>query len=238
MTPSPDSVPSPVKDPPPPKRDKRRLPRGRHGVPKALIRQSQRERTLEAIVRVAAVKGYEGTTVAAVLDVAGIGRETFYELFAGKRDCFLAAHAVLFNDMLAKATAAYEQPGSWPERARRGLSAVLRWFSADPDVARVMMIEVAAVGPTFQERFHANFDAFVDKLDEGREQAGGPPCPPNVSSLAAGAVFARIYEEVVLGRTAELPRLLPRLTFQLLLPFVGEESARKQEREAREEAQP
>ena len=39
-------------------------------------------------------------------------------------------------------------------------------------------------------------------------------------------MMARIYEEVVLGRTAELPRLLPELTYGLLVPYVGEERAR------------
>ena len=38
--------------------------------------------------------------------------------------------------------------------------------------------------------------------------------------------MARIYEEVVLGRAAELPRLLPDLTYGFLVPFVGEEVAR------------
>jgi hypothetical protein len=45
--------------------------------------------------------------------------------------------------------------------------------------------------------------------------------------------MARIYEEVILGRAAELPRLLPELTYGFLVPFVGEEVAHgEQERAA------
>jgi hypothetical protein len=50
--------------------------------------------------------------------------------------------------------------------------------------------------------------------------------------LLGGATLAAVYEEVVRERTAELPSLLPELTFELLVPFVGEEAARVQERRA------
>jgi hypothetical protein len=46
-------------------------------------------------------------------------------------------------------------------------------------------------------------------------------------------MLARIYEEIVLGRTTELPRLLPDLTYDLLVPFVGEEVAREEQRRIR-----
>ena len=69
-----------------------RLPRGRHGLPRELVDRSQRERLLAAVVRVTAANGYESTTVADILEEAGVGRESFYELFDDKRDCMLAAH--------------------------------------------------------------------------------------------------------------------------------------------------
>ena len=213
----------------------RRLPRGRHGLPREVVEQSQRERLLSAIVRVTAAKGYQEASVADALEAAGVSRESFYELFKDKRDCFLAAHSMLVDDLVAKATGVYEQPGSWPERVRRGLAAILEWFAADPDVARVTMVEMAAVGPTSQQRFRTNFHHFTTLLDQGREHTDAPPSLPNISSIAAGAVFARIYEEILLGRAAALPKLLPQLTFQLLLPFLGEEAARREEHEARAE---
>lgn len=44
--------------------------------------------------------------------------------------------------------------------------------------------------------------------------------------------MARIYEAVVRERTADSPDLLPELTFELLVPFVGEAAAREQEQRA------
>jgi hypothetical protein len=55
---------------------------------------------------------------------------------------------------------------------------------------------------------------------------------PNIASIAGGAVFARVYEELVLGNASELGRLVPQLTFELLLPYIGEEAARKEQEAA------
>jgi AcrR family transcriptional regulator len=200
-----------------------------------VVVQSQRERLLSAVVRVVAIKGYEAASVADVLETAGVGRESFYELFRDKQDCFLAAHDLLVEDLLSKVTAAYKQPGPWPEQVRTGLAAMLEWFAVDPSVARVTMVELAAVGPTSQKRFRTNFHRFISLLDEGRDQDEPTPDLPNISAIAVGAVFARIYEEIVRDRAGDLPRLLPHLTFELLLPFLGAKAAREEEHKAQEE---
>ena len=99
-----------------------RLPRGRHGLPRELVTRSQRERLLAAMVRVAAAKGYGATTVADILEHAGVGRESFYELFDDKRDCMLAAHSILVEDLEAKVRAACEEPGEWADRLQAALA--------------------------------------------------------------------------------------------------------------------
>jgi AcrR family transcriptional regulator len=210
-----------------------KLPRGRHGLPRELVEQSQRERLLAAVIRVTAAKGYRASSVADILNKAGVGRETFYQHFKNKENCFMAANEVLIADLEARATKAYEQPGSWPERVRRGLAEMLRWFADNAQVARVMMVETGTVGATAAPHFRRTFRRFTALLDEGREFAVDAPDLPNLASIAGGAVFARVYEEVTLGNGADLPALLPQLTFELLLPYLGEESAAT-EREAAE----
>jgi AcrR family transcriptional regulator len=203
-----------------------RLPRGRHGLPRELVERSQRERLLAAVVKVTVAKGYEATTVGDILGEAGVGRESFYELFDDKLDCMLAAHKVLVDDLEQRVQTAYLDDGAWALRMRRGLAATLEWFAADPDAARFTLVELSNVGPAFRPAFQAAFARAVGLL----EAAGGEDAPePELAqaySLAAGAMLARIYEEVVLDRAAELPRLLPDLTYELLIPFVGEAQAR------------
>jgi AcrR family transcriptional regulator len=205
-----------------------RLPRGRHGLSRELVTRSQRERLLAAVVRVTAAKGYEAVSVADILEQAGVGRQSFYELFNDKLDCLLAAHDLLVDDLEATAAVAFEGPQPWPERVRTALAAILEWFAANPEAARVTLIELATAGPHARDRFRSGFHRFTTMLDEGLEERGGAAADlPNITSLAAGTALARIYEETAKGRTAELPELLPELTFELLVPFVGEKAARE-----------
>lgn len=205
-----------------------KLPRGRHGLPREVVLQSQRERLLAGVVRVTATKGYQASSVADILKEAGVGRETFYKHFKDKEDCFVTANDALVADLEAVVKGAYEQPGSWPQRVRRGLASTLEWFAGSPAIARVMMIEMGTVGPIARARFRETFSRFTALLDDGRELVENAPSLPNLSSIAGGAVFARVYEEVALGNTTNLTNLLPQLTFELLLPYIGEEAAGKE----------
>jgi AcrR family transcriptional regulator len=211
-----------------------RLPRGRHGLPRELVARSQRERLLAAVVRVAAGNGYESTSVADILEEAGVGRESFYELFADKKDCLLAARAILVDNLNATVAAAYNEPGPWADRVRNALAAMLDWFAADPAAAKVVFVEVAAVGTASRDLFRADFARFTKLMDDGLEQADPVPGLPRATALAIGAALARVYEEVVGDRTAALPRLLPELTYELLVPFLGEEAAEAEEHRAAE----
>jgi AcrR family transcriptional regulator len=206
-----------------------RLPRGRHGLPRELVERSQRERLLAAVVRVTATKGYESTTVGDILGEAGVGRESFYELFDDKLDCMLAAHKILVDDLAGQVEAAYGEQGPWPERIRKALSVTLDWFASDAQTARFTLVELSTVGPAFRPIFQSEYARFTKLLDDGLGADGPDPELSRATGLAVGAIMARIYEEVVLGRAAELPRLLPDLTYELLVPFVGEGVARAEQ---------
>src|SRR3954451_5288435 len=78
----------------------RSVPEGRGP---AAVAANQRARLLDAMTRVVVRKGYARTTVADVVEVAGVSRRTFYEQFVDKEACFLAAYetcsTVVMNDM-------------------------------------------------------------------------------------------------------------------------------------------
>lgn len=211
-----------------------RLPRGRHGLSRELVARSQRERLLAAVVRVTAANGYEATSVADVLEEAGVGRESFYELFEDKRDCLLAARGILVDDLNATVAAAYNQPGPWADRVRSALAALLDWLAADPAAAKVVFVELAGIGVASRELFQADFARFTKLMDDGLEQPEPVPGLPHATELMVGVALAQVYEEVVRDRTAGLPRLLPELTYELLVPFVGEEAAGAEQRRAAE----
>lgn len=203
-----------------------RLPRGRHGLPRELVERSQRERLLAAVVRVTVANGYEKTTVGDILGEAGVGRESFYELFDDKLDCLLAAHKLLVDSLVERVREVYLTEGPWPQRVRSSLQMTLEWFASDPDVASFLLIEISTIGPPFRSIFQAEYARFVELFDEGRDASAPDPELSHATSLAIGAAWAKIYEEAVRGHAAELPRLLPDLTYGLLVPFLGEAEAR------------
>jgi AcrR family transcriptional regulator len=187
---------------------------------------------LAAVVRVTVTNGYEATTVSDILGEAGVGRESFYELFDDKLDCMLAAHKILVDNLDQQVRTAYIGSAPWPERVRGALAATLDWFAADPDAAHFVLVELSTVGPAFHGIFQAEYARFTRLLDEGLDENGPRPDLTGATELAVGATMARIYEEVVLGRAEQLPSLLPELTYGLLVPFVGEEAAQAEQRAA------
>ena len=117
----------------------------------------------------------------------------------------LAAHTLLIEHLEATVTAVYDEPGPWVDRVRRSIATMLDWFAADPSAARVTIVELAAMGPEARERFQEIFVRFSRILEEGREGRAPDPERPQAAELAIGAGLARVYEEVVSGRAAELP---------------------------------
>jgi AcrR family transcriptional regulator len=159
----------------------RRLPRGTHGLDPSLVAASQRTRLLEAAGRAVADKGYAATTIEDIVRGAGVSKKTFYEHFSDKLDCFLAAYEAASDELLAHVRAAQEaaaggdatQPSTtlkgsdpWLARTRAGIHAYLRWLAAEPALARVFLIEVAAAGPEALERRERLRDRYAERMRE------------------------------------------------------------------------
>lgn len=212
------------------KREERwRPPRGRHGLPPEVVSRSQRDRLLAATMRIVAAKGYAPTTVTDLTREAGISRTTFYELFADKETCFLAAYDDAVDRLVRRISAAYEAEERWPDRTRAGLAALLEALAADPAQARLALVDVAAAGPAAQRRFRAAVQRLTPLFDEGRDFApDGRALPANVSRMAAGAVVGLVADELVAGRSDELRSLLSDLLFATLVPYLGPDAAARE----------
>ena len=145
----------------------RRLPRGTHGLDPSLVAASQRTRLLEATGRAVAEKGYAATTIEDIVRGAGVSKKTFYEHFADKLDCFLAAYEAASDELLEHVRAAQDGAGDeWLARTRAGIHAYLRWLAAEPALARVFLIEVAAAGPDALERRERLRDRYAERMRE------------------------------------------------------------------------
>jgi AcrR family transcriptional regulator len=194
----------------------RRLPRGLHGLDPDVVAASQRTRLLEAVGRAVAEKGYAAATIDDIVRGAGVSKKTFYDHFRDKLDCFLAAYEAASDELLARLREAQSGPEGWLERTRAGIAAYLRWLAAEPALARVFLIEVAAAGPVAAERRERIRDRYARVLRELQEDARGvSPTLPRPPDEVFHALVAAI-DEVVVRRIresggADLPELEPVL---------------------------
>src|SRR3982074_1407356 len=120
-------------------RSPQQLPRGRHGLTREHVTQLQRSRMLRAMAEAMAERGYVETSVADVLKRAGTSRETFYQQFSSKQDCFISAYELAASAVLAELEREAAAPGTPLERFDRAIHAYLAALSAEPAFARLFM---------------------------------------------------------------------------------------------------
>lgn len=176
-----------------------RLPRGRHGIPREEVLASQRGRILVAMTDAVAEQGFARTVVADVIRRAGVSRETFYQQFSGKDECFLAAidgAAALLGDGLATAFA---------DGLEAALAAYLQTLADEPAAARTFLVEVYSAGPEAIRRRAAMLDGFVElttRMVGAEDEDARFRCEAFV-----GAVSALVTARVAAGQQATLPAL-------------------------------
>jgi AcrR family transcriptional regulator len=186
----------------------RRLPRGSHGLDRDVVEASQRTRLLEAIGRAVAERGYAGATIDDVVRRAGVSKATFYEHFSDKQECFLAAYEAASEELLARVREAHAAASDdWLERSRAGIHAYLRWLAADPALARVYLVEVAAAGPVALERREALRDRYAELVRERR----GSDLPFEIFHAVVAAVDDLVVRHIREHGAEKLPELEPVL---------------------------
>lgn len=204
-----------------------KFPSGIRRLPSDLIRTVQRERLIAAMLNAAAELGYRETNVQDVIERAGVSRPTFYEHFANKEDCFLAAFdtsALRLRDKVG--TAARKGGDIWRTRVRYGLEALLHFTTSEPDTARTLIVEARAGSLEAVQRRVELLDHFAACLDgQARELLADRPSSSVTSSAVVGGVESLLYSRLCKNELEELDPLLPSLMYFVVLPYEGHAAA-------------
>lgn len=207
-----------------------KLPSGRHGLPRDLVVRSQRERMIEAMITVAANKGYADTTVADIISAAGVSRATFYEQFSDKEDCFIAAYGTVMERMLEYVAGGFAHQNSpdWIDRVRGGIGSLLTYLTMNPVAARVGIVEGFGAGSRARDRYQQAVSAFFPFLDKARELSGEPErIPAKTARMVVGGLSALMFNEAAAGRAEHLLEHLPEMMYLAVAPYLGREKARE-----------
>ena len=208
----------------------RRLPRGSHGLDRDVVEASQRTRLLEAAGRAVAARGYAGATIDDFVRGAGVSKKTFYEHFADKEDCFLAAYEAAGEELFRRVLEAHRTSEDWMERTRAGIAAYLRWLAAEPALARVFLIEVAAAGPRAAQARERLRDRYAVLMRERQEEARAdipslPVLPDEVFHAAVAAVDELVVRHIRESSAESLPELEPILLYLQVALLAGPQVA-------------
>jgi AcrR family transcriptional regulator len=211
-----------------------RLPPGRHGLPREFVAHNQRERLIAGLAEAIAENGYAGTTIAHITSHAAVSRRTFYEHFASKDECFVAAYDTVMAELRERVSQAFEDEADWPHAAKAGIGAMLRFLAAEPNLARLSMVEALVAGPVVVERYDSAIQSFVPYFQSGRE--GRSPevlarLNPTTEEALVGGMMSLISRRIIAGKTAELEALLPDLVEFTLTPYLGGDEAAEVARE-------
>lgn len=172
--------------------------------------------------------GYRDATVERVLDRAGASWDEFTAEFDSLADCFLAAQSAALECAAVQAERAALEEGlaEGPEAAfDAALKRLLETISAHGDLARLTLVESAAMGGLGIERKEAGLQRFVSLLQDVAARAGAE-VPPLTAEMAAGGIYEILQRKVAAGeldRPADLAGELRRLW----LPLIGSGNPRK-----------
>jgi len=207
-----------------------RLPPGRHGLPREFVVHNQRERLIAGLAEAVAENGYASTTIAHITRHAAVSRRTFYEHFSSKDECFVSAYETVMEQLRERVDAAYQEQEQWPQAVRAGIAAMLGFLAAEPNLARLSMVEALVAGPVVVERYDAAIRSLVPYLEAGRE--GRSPevlarLSPTTEEALVGGMVSLISRRIIAGQTAELEGLLPDLVEFALTPYLGTAEAAK-----------
>ena len=175
-----------------------------------------------ATFAVVSEEGYRRMTVRRVSGRAGVSNKTFYDLFTGREDCFLAAFDHAVGELATVVLPAYEGEREWVAGIRAGLGALLGFLDREPALRRLVFVEALGEGPRVLECRARVLETLRGAVDEGRAGVrAGRVLPPLTAESVVGAAFSVIHARLLERDRESLGGLLGALMATIVLPYRG-----------------
>jgi AcrR family transcriptional regulator len=177
------------------------------------------------MIRVVCEVGVQDATVAQVISTAGVSRRTFYELFADRDECMLAAIEQTCAVAAKRASVACAVHDVWVDRVRAGLWALLEFFEEDPHLAHLCVVYMLQGSPRTLARRQEICNRLARLLDDARIDCGRDPSPLTAEATVGGAL-AVVHTRLLERSRPPLTDLLGPLMGFIVLPYLGTDAAR------------
>jgi AcrR family transcriptional regulator len=174
----------------------------------------QRARIVAATAELVGERGFGGVSPRSLIARAKVSPRTFYELFDGLPDCFLA----VIDDGADRACAllrdSFERESSWREGLRSALAALLVLLDTEPLVARVWLVEVLGAGSWALERRERHLSRITSLIVSAWSTPAGWQPPPLAAESVMASLLGVLQHHALTGNPAE-----PHIS--LLGPLMG-----------------
>ncbi len=150
--------------------------------------------------------GFEAASIAEVITYAGVSRPTFYDYFADKDACFLAAIADVRDRLLADVDRALSEDEEHPAKA--AVAAVVGFADSQSTMAQLLINHALAAGPAALDARDRGIAEIASLIEEINTRMPATASLPDISSeVLIGAVF-RLLSPRLRRPESELPGLL------------------------------
>jgi AcrR family transcriptional regulator len=198
-------------------------PVGRQRLSREALAEYQRKRVLSAATGVFAKRGYQETTIDNIAAASKASVGGFYQLFAGKEDCFLGVYDRIVLSARERIAAEVAAATGWGDEAFAGLRALLEIFVAEPLAARIVVIEAHTAGPAATARYNGLIDATTRWLRTGREHYPDSADLPVTFELAAVAGLAfYLQQRLLASEPRSVSALFDDTAPMIFEPIIGE----------------
>src|SRR5262245_15354704 len=113
--------------------------------------QERRRLVLAAALELFGTQGYARTSIEQLCQTAGVGTNSFYDLFSSKEDVLSALYDDLTTNLQDAVAGAYLEHREADDPIRPLISAFVHAAADDPRVANVAFVEAAGVSAAMEE---------------------------------------------------------------------------------------
>jgi TetR/AcrR family transcriptional regulator, fatty acid metabolism regulator protein len=169
------------------------------GLPDRTNAQEYKRRLLlDAAVRVFARKGYHAARVGDIAEEAGVAYGLLYHYFSSKEEVLRSVFRETWRALIATIESVEEGDDPAREKLRKVTEILLRSWRRDPDLVRVLVLEVtrSQLLAGEMDEIVASFKA-IQKIVEGGQADGS--IRPDLDARLASYVFYGAIDELLTG---------------------------------------
>lgn len=163
---------------------------------------------IEAVAR----HGYAATTLRELVGLAGVSKQTFYQHFESKQDCFLATFDMIIARTTDQVSTAYRSRRDFRERLLAAMGAFMDLVVEMREAAALAGVESLTLGAAGVEHRERGSEAFEEMARQSFEHSRSRILvQPAVVRGIVGGLRGVVYHRLRSGTEGELPGLVPEL---------------------------